>query len=111
MAFMGKAEILQKIKIAEEQVRAMIKQAEEKRKALQAEGKRMTIEVVDAADAELKKQIDRRIADAKNAIGAKKKAILAEGVRKADALESRARANSSNVRALVLTEFERTADA
>ncbi len=108
---MGKAEILQKIKTAEEQVRAMIKQAEEKRKALQAEGKRMTIDVVDAADAELRKQIDRRIADAKNDIDAKKKAILAEGVRKAEALKSRARANSSNVRALVLTEFERTADA
>ena len=108
---MGKAEILHQIKMAEEHVRVVVKEAEEKRKQLQADGKRRALEKVEAADSELRKQTDARHAEAKGAVDARKKATLAEGARKAQALVSRARTNSGKVKALVLSEFERAADA
>ena len=111
VAKMGKAEILHQIKMAEEQVRVMVKEAEEKRKQLQADGKRRALEKTEAADAELRKQMDSRYAEAKRAMDARKNAVLAEGARKAEALVSRARSNSGKVKALVLSEFERAADA
>jgi len=108
---MGKAEILHQIKVAEEQVRGMMAEAEEKRKQLQAEGKRKALEMVEAADTEMRKHADARYGEAKASIDAKKQAVLAEGSRKAEALVSRARSNSGKVKALVLSEFERAADA
>lgn len=108
---MGKAEILHQIKMAEEHVRAMVQEAEERRKQLQAEGKRRFLEKVEAADSGLRKQTDARYAEAKNKTDARKQAVVAEGARKAEALISRARANSGKVKALVLSEFERAADA
>jgi len=111
VATMGKAEILHQIKTAEEHVRVVVKGAEEKRKQLQADGKRRALEKVEAADADLRKEIDMRYAEAKKAVDARKQAVLAEGARKAEALVSRARANSGKVKALVLSEFERASDA
>lgn len=108
---MGKAEILHQIKMAEEHVRVAVKEAEEKRKQLQADGKKRALEKVESADADLRKGADARYAEAKRAVDAKKKAVLAEGARKAEALVSRARANSGKVKSLVLSEFERAADA
>ncbi|MEW5748139.1 MAG: hypothetical protein AB1793_05045 [Candidatus Thermoplasmatota archaeon] len=108
---MGKAEILHQIKVAEEHVRTVVKDAEDKRKQLQADGKRRALERVEAADSELRKQVDARHAEAKRAVDARKQAVLAEGARKAEALVSRARRNSGKVKALVLSEFERAADA
>lgn len=108
---MGKAEILHQIKMAEENVRVVVKEAEERRKQLQADGKRKALEKVEAADAEIRKHMDARYAEARGAVDARKRAVLAEGARKAEALVSRARANSTKVKALVLSEFERAADA
>jgi len=108
---MGKAEILHQIKMAEEHVRVVVKEAEEKRKQLQADGKRRALEKVEAADSDLRKQSDARYGEAKRATDAKKQAVLAEGARKAQALVLRARTNSGKVKALVLSEFERAADA
>ncbi len=111
VANMGKAEILHQIKMAEEHVRVVVKEAEEKRKQLQADGKRRALEKVEAADSDLRKQSDARYGEAKRATDAKKQAVLAEGARKAQALVLRARTNSGKVKALVLSEFERAADA
>ncbi|MGD9962418.1 MAG: hypothetical protein AB7S97_00740 [Thermoplasmata archaeon] len=108
---MGKAEILHQIKMAEEHVRVTVKEAEERRKQLQADGKRRALEKIEAADNDLRKEADARYADAKRAVDARKEAVLAEGARKSQALVSRARANSGKVKALVLSEFERAADA
>lgn len=108
---MGKAEILHQIKMAEEHVRVVVREAEEKRKQLQADGKRRALEKVEAADSDLRKQADARYAEAKRAVDVRKQAVLAEGARKAEALVSRARTNSGKVKALVLAEFERAADA
>ena len=106
-----KADILQHIKDAEERVRAATKDAEGKRKQLQAEGKRRSLEKVEAADAALRKAIDSRIAEAKSRIESRKKALLDEGARKADALTSSARQRAGKAREFVLAEFERAADA
>lgn len=111
MTDLEKAEILQQIKDAEEKVRAATKDAEEKRRQLQAEGKRKAIEKVDAADAALRKSLDSRIAEAKARIETRKKALLEEGSRKADALTSSARQKTAKAREFVLTEFERAVDA
>src|SRR4030065_2757257 len=90
---LGKAEILQQIKDAEEKVRSVTKEAEEKRKQLQAEGKRRAIERIDAADAVLRKDIDAKISEAKSRIERRKKAVLDEGARTAEALRPSAPAS------------------
>jgi vacuolar-type H+-ATPase subunit H len=106
-----KVEILQHIKDAEERVRASIKDAEEKRKQLQAEGKRKAIEKADSADAALRKAIDSRISEARAHIESRRKSLLDEGARKAEALTSSARQRIGKAREFVLAEFERAADA
>ena len=108
---MGKAEILHQIKVAEEQVRAMTREAEEKRKQLQAEGKRRALEKVEAADAALRKQTDSVIAESQARVEVRKKAMLEEGRRKAEALAAGARSRSGKAKEFVLTEFESAIDA
>lgn len=111
VADMGKAEILHQIKVAEEQVRAMTREAEEKRKQLQADGKRRALEKVEAADAELRKHTDSVIAESQARVHGRKKAMLEEGRRKAEALTAGAKARSGKVKEFVLTEFESAIDA
>jgi vacuolar-type H+-ATPase subunit H len=106
-----KAEILQQIKDAEEKVRVATKQAEERRKQLQAEGKRKGIEKLEAAEAATRKELDSRVSLAKSRIETQKKALLDEGTRKAEALTSNARQRMGKAKEFVLTEFERAVDA
>lgn len=108
---MGKAEILQQIKAAEEQVRTMVKDAEERRKQLQAEGKRRALEKIESADSLLKKQLEARTAEARARVEIRRKALLEEGAKKAEALSASAKRNSAKLKDFVLTEFERAADA
>jgi vacuolar-type H+-ATPase subunit H len=108
---LGKTEILQQIKVAEEKVRVVTKEAEERRKQLQAEGKRRAIERIDAADAALRKAIDSRISEARSRIERRKKAVLDEGAKKAEALTANARQRMGKAKEFVLTEFERAVDA
>ena len=108
---MGKAEILQQIKDAEEKVRVVTKEAEERRKQLQAEGKRKAIERIDAADAALRKDLDSKISDAKSRIERRKKAVLDEGTKKAESLAANARLRMGKAKEFVLSEFERAIDA
>jgi len=108
---LGKAEILQQIKDAEEKVRALTKEAEDRRKQLQAEGKRRALEKIEAADAELRKGIDSKMSEARSHIERRKKAMLDEGARKAEALTANARQRMSKAKEFVLTEFERAIDA
>lgn len=108
---LGKAEILQKIKEAEEQVRGKVKGAEEKRKQLQAEGKRLALQKVEAAESDLRKKLDAETLDARKRIGARRQELLEEGRSKADALTASARARMRDAKGFVLTEFERAVDA
>jgi vacuolar-type H+-ATPase subunit H len=111
MSDLGKAEILQKIKDAEEQVRVTIREAEERRKQLQAEGKRLALQKVEAAGADLRKKLDSETLEARKRVGAKRKELLEEGRRNADALSASARARMRDAKGFVLTEFERAVDA
>ena len=108
---MGKTEILQQIKDAEEKVRVVTKEAEARRKQLQAEGKRRAIERIDAADAALRKEIDSRVSEARSRIERRKKTVLDEGAKKAEALTANARQRTGRAKEFVLTEFERAVDA
>lgn len=108
---MGKADILNQIREAELKVEATLREAEERRKQLQAEGKRRAIERVEAAEAELKKELDSRMSAAKTRIEARKKAVLEEGERRAEALAANAKRSTVKVKSFVLSEFERAADA
>ena len=108
---MSKAEILNKIREAEDKVEVLVKQAEERRKQLQAEGKRRALEKVETAEAALVKEMDAKVASAKAAVETRKKAVLEEGKRRAEALESNAKKAAVKVKAFVLSEFERAADA
>lgn len=108
---MSKAEILNKIREAEDKVEVLVKQAEERRKQLQAEGKRRALEKVEAAEAALVKEMDAKQASAKAAVETRKKAVLEEGKRRAEALESNAKKAAVKVKAFVLSEFERAVDA
>lgn len=108
---MGKAEVLQQIKDAEERVRAMTKEAEEKRRQLQAEGKRASIQKIDSADAALRKELDSKLADARAKTEKHKNALLDEGAAKAEALTSSARKRMGDAKGYVLKEFERAVDA
>lgn len=106
-----KAEILQQIKDAEEKVRIATKEAEERRKQLQAEGKRRSIEKLEAAEAALRKELDARVSAAKSRVDMQKKALLDEGTRKAEDMTSNARQRMEKAKEFVLTEFERAVDA
>jgi len=108
---MSKAAILNQIREAEEKVEAVIKQAEETRRSLQAEGKRRALEKVEAAEASMMKDIDTRRASAGALIEARKNKALEEGRRRAEALESNAKRSAVKVKSYVLAEFERAADA
>jgi len=108
---LGKAEVLQQIKDAEEQVRRMTKEAEEKRKQLQADGKRTAIQKIDAADAALRKEFDSKLADARAQTDKRKKVLLDEGAGKAAALTSSARKRMGDAEGHILREFERAVDA
>jgi len=106
-----KGAILRQIKDAEEKVRTAIKDAEDKRKQLQAEGKRRAIERSEVAEAALRKAIDSRISEAKARIESRKKVLLENGSRKSEALASSARQRAGKALEFVLAEFERAADA
>lgn len=108
---MGKADILRQIKEAEESVREMTRGAEERRKALQAEGKRLAIQRTEEAEAELRKQLEAETAKAIAEIERRKKAILEDGTRRAEALTSTARGRMDDAKKYVLSEFERAVDA
>jgi len=108
---MGKAEILQRIKDAEAKVRAMTQEAEEKRKQLQAEGKRKSLEMTEAAEAELRRRLDDQIAVAKKAIENRKAAVMEDGQKTASALVSGARKRTAATKEYVLSEFERAVNA
>ncbi|MCX6657582.1 MAG: hypothetical protein NTY62_02675 [Euryarchaeota archaeon] len=111
MADLGKAEILKQIKDAEGKVRAMTKEAEERRKQLQAEGKRAAIQRTEAAAAALKKKLDSEVAEAQAQIDVRKKALLEEGNKTASELTSNVRLKMSRAKEFVLSEFERAVDA
>lgn len=111
VADLGKAEILKQIKDSEEKVRAMTKEAEERRKQLQAEGKRAAIQRAEAAAAALRKKLDSEVAEAQAQIDVRKKALLEEGNKKASELTSNARLKMSQAKEFVLSEFERAVDA
>ena len=111
VADLGKAEILKQIKDAEEKVRVMTKEAEERRKQLQAEGKRAAIQRSEAAAAALKKKLDSEVVEAQAQIDVRKKALLEGGNKKASELASNARLKMSQAKEFVLSEFERAADA
>ena len=108
---LGKAEILKQIKDAEEKVRTMTKEAEERRKQLQAEGKRAAIQRAEAAAAALRKKLDSEVAEAQAQIDVRKKALLEEGNKKASELTSNSRLKMSKAKEFVLSEFERAVDA
>lgn len=108
---LGKAEILHEIKVAEDKVRVMTKEAEEKRKQLQADGKRMALQKIEAAESALRKELEGATAEAQARTDLKKKALLEEGQKRADALKAGARKRMPDAREFVLTEFARAADA
>ena len=110
MSFVGKAEILGRIRNAEAKVEAQVAEAEAKRKQLQAEGKRRALEKAEAAEEELSKEMDSRLSEARSRIDKRRNAILEEGTRRAEALKASAKRSAVKVRAFVLTEFERTVD-
>lgn len=108
---LGKAEILHEIKVAEERVRVMTKEAEERRKQLQAEGKRLALQKTEAAEAALRKQLEADVSEAQARTRLRKKALLEEGQRRADALAESARKRAPESKEFVITEFERAIDA
>lgn len=89
----------------------MTKEAEERRKQLQAEGKRAAIQRAEAAAAALKKKLDSEVAEAQVQIDVRKKVLLEEGNKKASELTSNARLKMSKAKEFVLSEFERAVDA
>ena len=111
MSDLGKAEILHEIKTTEEKVRSMGKEAEERRKQLQAEGKRLALQKTDAAETALIKNLEAEAAAAQARTSLRKKELLEEGQKRADALTANARKRMRDAKEFVLTEFERAADA
>lgn len=89
----------------------MAKEAEEKRKQLQAEGKRAAILKIESEEASIRKELDQRLADAAAQVERKKKALLAEGERKAASLREAAKKRMPTAKEFVLSEFERAVDA
>ncbi len=107
---MGKAEILQEIKAAEAKVRSMTQDAEDRRKQLQAEGKRKALEMTEKAEAEISSMNDTLIASAHADIERRKKASLEEGAKKAASRAANARKRMGEAKQFVVSEFERATD-
>jgi len=108
---LGKAEILREIKVAEGKVRKMTAEAEDKRKQLQAEGKRRSLEKIERADSELRKELDSAVATARSRIDGRKKMLLENGNKTAQDLSLEAKKRSDVAKEFVLSEFERAIDA
>jgi len=108
---LGKAEILREIKVAEEKVRKLATEAEEKRRQLQAEGMRRFLEKIERANAELRKELDSQVVSAKSRIDDRKKSQLEEGNRAAQNLSLEAKKRMVVAKEFVLSEFERAIDA
>ncbi|HEX9907402.1 MAG TPA: hypothetical protein VGB78_02910 [Thermoplasmata archaeon] len=111
MADLGKAEILREVKAAEEKVRSMTAEAEERRKQLQAEGKRIALQRTEGAEKELRQQTDSKLAEAQARIEGRKRVLLEDGQKRAGEVASAARKKMGDAKGFVLSEFERAADA
>ena len=88
----------------------MVKEAEDRRKQLQAEGKRRAIEKTEVAEAQLRAQLDSEMTAARARIDKNKRALLEKGATKAESMTSAARKNMDAAKKFVLTEFERATD-
>lgn len=108
---MGKAEILQQIKLTEAKVRTMTLGAEERRKQLQAEGKRRALEILELSDSSAKAASESKTAKAKTELEKRKKSLVDDGKRKAEALAESARKRMPSAKEYVISEFERASNA
>ncbi len=88
----------------------MTREAEEKRKQLQAEGKRRAMELIEKAEAENTSKNEALIASSRADIERRKKATLEEGAKKASTRASDARKRMAKAKEYVLSEFERAID-
>ncbi len=71
----------------------------------------MAIQKTDAAESVLRTKLEAKAAEAQARTNLRKKELLEEGQKRADALTANARKRMRDAKDFVLTEFERAVDA
>lgn len=108
---MNRSDILLQVKDAESKAQQIVKEAEEKQRAIITSARREAATRVKEADEKLKAEYDSRLAREREAIAAEKQAYLKKGTEEAAAIKAKAEANIPKVITHVMQSFERTLDA
>jgi len=108
---MTKAEILSRIKMAEEEAKATVAAAIETKSRKISDATAQSREIIRKAEEEARLNADSEIIEAKKLIKGEREKIVNKGVSDALEIKNKAKKNIEKATQFILTEFERTADA
>ena len=108
---MTRAEILSRIKMAEEDAKATVAAAIETKSRKISDATAQSREIIRMAEEEARLSADSEIIEAKKLIKGEREKIVHKGVSDALEIKNKAKKNIEKATQFILTEFERTADA
>lgn len=107
---MNRSDILLQVKDAESKAQQIVKEAEDKQRAIITSARREAATRVNEADEKLRAEFDARFAKERETIAAEKQTYLTKGKKEADDIKVKAEANVPKVITHLMKSFERTLD-
>jgi len=107
---LSRTDILMEIKTAEAETKAKVQKAEADRKDAIAEARRQSVKRIQDAEAQMRSSYESVIAKEKEALDARREALLGEGREIAVKIESDSKERIQVVKNHLSQEFERTLD-
>ena len=108
---MTRTEILSEIKVAEEEAKASVARAYERKNKKISEGQTESKDIIRKAEEEAQKTAESKIGEIKKQIKEEREKIIKKGAEEALEIKTRATKNVTKATKFILTEFERAADA
>lgn len=108
---MTRAEILSEIKLAEDEAKGSVTQANAARNQKIIEAKEKAREILKSTEEEAAQYFTSEITRTKEEMKKEKEKIIKKGYQEAEEIKSKAKKNISNATKFILTEFERAANA
>lgn len=105
---MSRTDILSEIKKAEADADTKVEQAEAAKKAAIAEARRDSVKKIQDAEAQMRSSYESAVAKEMEELASKRDAMLADGKKIADGIESSSEARMQEVKDFLNKEFERT---
>ena len=105
---MSRTDILEEIKTAEKNAAATVEKAEADKKAKIADARRMSVQKIQDAEAQMRSSYESAIASEKEALNSKRDAMLADGKTIANGIGSNSQAKMQEVKDFLNKEIERT---